>query len=94
MTPRWSWVDLRLVPAAAAIWGTTLLAPSGATVTLAGAVLAACLLAVLVRRAHGPATAVLLIVLAGWRSPRRRRRSGEPPVTARPFGPPQRESGP
>ena len=62
---RWSWVDLRLVPAAAAIWCTTLLAPIAGPSSLGWTGVAACVLAALVRRRRGPATAVLLVVLAG-----------------------------
>lgn len=62
---RWGWVDLRLVPAAAAIWGTTLLAPVVAPSSLCWAGVAACLLAVLVGRRRRASTAVLLVFLAG-----------------------------
>ena len=37
---RWTWVDLRLVPAAAAVWTTTLLAPLAAPSVLGWACLA------------------------------------------------------
>ena len=38
---RWAWVDLRLAPAAATVWGVTLLAPLLPVPVLAGAVAAA-----------------------------------------------------
>jgi competence protein ComEC len=62
---RWSWVDLRLAPAAATVWGATLLAPLLPVPVLAGAVPAAVLTAVWVsRRSRSPAAVVLLGVLA------------------------------
>jgi competence protein ComEC len=62
---RWSWVDLRLVPVAAAVWLTTVLAPVTSSAVLGGLALAACVLAACVGRRRGPAAAVLLTVLAG-----------------------------
>lgn len=62
---RWSWVDLRLVPVAAAVWLTTLLAPMAAPSVLGWGALTACVLAVLVGRRRMRATALLLTVLAG-----------------------------
>ena len=51
---RWSWVDLRLVPAAATVWALTLVAPSlSAPVLGAGAVGCAGAAAVLLRRGAG-----------------------------------------
>jgi len=62
---RWSWVDLRLAPAAATVWGATLLAPLLPVPVLAGAVPAAVAAAVWVsRRRRSPAAVVLLGVLA------------------------------
>ncbi len=62
---RWSWVDLRLAPAAATVWGTTLLAPLLPVPVLAGAVVAAVVTAIRVsRRSRSPAAVVLLAVLA------------------------------
>jgi competence protein ComEC len=58
-------VDLRLVPTTAAVWGTTVVAPLAAPAMLAWAGVAACALALLVRRGRNPAVAVLLAVLAG-----------------------------
>ena len=65
---RWSWVDLRLVPAAATVWSTTLLAPLLPVPVLAGAVPTAVVAAVWVsRRSRSPTAVVLLGVLAaGW----------------------------
>ena len=62
---RWSWVDLRLVPVAAAVWLTTLLAPLAAPFLLGSVALAVCVLAVLAGRHRRPATALILTVLAG-----------------------------
>ncbi|MGY1803855.1 ComEC/Rec2 family competence protein [Blastococcus sp. SYSU D00922] len=62
---RWRWLDLRLVPVAAAIWVTTLAAPLVAPSTLAWTCVAACLLAALVGRSRGTAAGVLLALLAG-----------------------------
>nr|WP_091379248.1 ComEC/Rec2 family competence protein [Geodermatophilus sp. DSM 45219] len=62
---RWSWVDLRLAPAAATVWATTLLAPLLPVPLLAGAVPAAAVTAVWVsRRSRSPAAVVLVGVLA------------------------------
>ena len=62
---RWAWVDLRLAPAAATVWGTTLLAPLLPVPVLAGAVPAAVVVAFWVsRRGRSPAAVVLLGVLA------------------------------
>jgi site-specific DNA recombinase len=62
---RWSWVDLRLVPVAASVWLTTLLAPLAAPFLLGSLALAVCVLAVLAGRHRRPATALILTVLAG-----------------------------
>lgn len=62
---RWSWVDLRLVLAAAAVWGTTLLAPLTVPSRLAWTAVAASVLAALVGRRPQRATAAVLTVLAG-----------------------------
>jgi competence protein ComEC len=62
---RWSWVDLRLVPVAAAVWLTTVLAPVTSPALLGRLALAACVLAAVVGRRRGPMAAVLLTVLAG-----------------------------
>ncbi|MGY1681111.1 hypothetical protein [Geodermatophilus sp. SYSU D01176] len=62
---RWSWVDLRLAPVAAAVWGGTLLAPLLPVPVLAAVVPAAVLAAVAVsRRSRSPTAVVLLGVLA------------------------------
>jgi competence protein ComEC len=62
---RWTWVDLRLGPAAVASWGTALVAPRlPAAVLLTGAVVAAMLAAIVTRR-QGAAAMVLLGILAG-----------------------------
>lgn len=62
---RWTWVDLRLVPVAAAVWLTTLLAPLASPLLLGSVALAGCMLAVLVGRRRGAAAAVILVVLSG-----------------------------
>jgi competence protein ComEC len=62
---RWTWVDLRLVPLAAAMWLTTLLAPLGTPAVLGSAALTAGVLAVVLGRHRRRATALLLTVLAG-----------------------------
>ncbi len=62
---RWSWLDLRLAPAAATVWGATLLAPLVPVPVLAGAVPVAALTAVVVsHRSRSPVAVVLLGVLA------------------------------
>ena len=62
---RWSWVDLRLAPAAATVWGVLLLAPLLPVRVLAAVVPAAVVVAVGVsRRSRSPAAVVLLGVLA------------------------------
>ena len=62
---RWSWVDLRLAPVAATVWGVTLLAPLLPVPVLAGAVPATVVAAVWVsRRGRSPAAVVLSCVLA------------------------------
>ncbi|SNR52986.1 competence protein ComEC [Blastococcus mobilis] len=58
-------MDLRLAPLAAAVWLTTLLAPVTAPFLLGSAACAACVLAVALHRHRGPATALVLTVLAG-----------------------------
>ena len=62
---RWSWVDLRLAPAAATVWGVLLLAPLLPVRVLAAVVPAVVVVAVGVsRRSRSPAAVVLLGVLA------------------------------
>jgi len=62
---RWSWLDLRLVPAAATVWAGTLLAPLLPVPVLAAAVPAAVGTALLVaRRRRSAGSVVLLVVLA------------------------------
>jgi competence protein ComEC len=65
---RWTWVDLRLVPVAAAVWCTSLVGPSLAPLQLgAGAAVAtavAVAVARLTRRRGGAAAAVVLGILA------------------------------
>ena len=62
---RWSWVDLRLAPVAATVWGVTLLAPLLPVPLLAGAVPAVVVAAIWVsRRGRSPAAVVLSCVLA------------------------------
>ncbi|MDP9429720.1 MAG: hypothetical protein M3Q47_12960, partial [Actinomycetota bacterium] len=62
---RWSWVDLRLAPAAATVWGATLLSPLFPVPVLAGVAPIAVVAAVGVsRRSRSPAAVVLLGVLA------------------------------
>ena len=65
---RWSWLDLRLVPAAATVWACCLLAPFLAPLRLAacagGAAVLAILVAVATRRRPGAAAAVVLGILA------------------------------
>ncbi|HZB21404.1 MAG TPA: ComEC/Rec2 family competence protein, partial [Blastococcus sp.] len=63
--PRWRWLDLRLVPAAAGVWATTLAAPLGTPATLAWLCASACVTGVLLGRRRGPAAAVLLTLVAG-----------------------------
>ena len=62
---RWSWVDLRLVPVAAAVWLTTLLAPRVTPLVLGWFALALCVSALLLSRRPGPVAALILTVLAG-----------------------------
>ena len=62
---RWTWVDLRLVPAAAAVWTTTLLAPLAAPALLGWSSAAACLLAAVLGRRRSRTTALVLTLLAG-----------------------------
>jgi competence protein ComEC len=62
---RWSWVDLRLVPAAAAVWSTTLLAPLAAPSRLGWTAVTACLVAAFLGRRRSRIAAVVLTVLAG-----------------------------
>lgn len=64
---RWTWLDLRLVPPALAVWGTTLLLAGRAPVTAAGLAGGAAAAAVLVaRRGHGARwSATVATVLVG-----------------------------
>ncbi|TFV61897.1 ComEC/Rec2 family competence protein [Geodermatophilus sp. DF01-2] len=59
--PRWTWVDLRLAPATAAVWGGTLLAPLLPVPVLAVAVPLALAAAVWVSRRGRSAVAVVLL---------------------------------
>ena len=65
---RWSWVDLRLVPAAVTVWAGCLLAPYLAVSVLAacagGAVVLASVLAAVSRARRQAAAAVVLGILA------------------------------
>ncbi|SDY92994.1 competence protein ComEC [Geodermatophilus africanus] len=62
---RWSWLDLRLAPAAATVWTGTLAAPLLPVPLLAGVAAGAVLAAVAVsQRSRAPAAVVLLGVLA------------------------------
>jgi competence protein ComEC len=61
---RWTWLDLRLVPVAAAVWLTILLGSPASPSVLGTVALAACALAVVLCRRR-PAAALLLTVLAG-----------------------------
>ncbi|TFV67617.1 UNVERIFIED_ORG: ComEC/Rec2 family competence protein [Bacillus sp. AZ43] len=63
--PRWSWLDLRLAPAALTLWVTTICAPWVAPEGLAGAAGLACAGAVPLLRRRGPVAALALTVLAG-----------------------------
>ena len=65
---RWSWLDVRLVPAALTVWVLTLLTPLAAPAVLAGTSLAAALAALGVlagrRTRHGRRAAAVSLVLA------------------------------
>ena len=61
---RWRWLDLRLWPAAAAVWATTLVAPYLAAGALAATASGALLLAVTLRRSGRPGLPVAVGVLA------------------------------
>ena len=58
-------MDVRLVPAATAVWATTLLAPLVAPSVLGWSCLATCLLAGLLARRRSRTTALVLALLAG-----------------------------
>jgi competence protein ComEC len=62
---RWAWVDVRLVPAAAAVWATTLLAPLAAPSVLGWTGAAVCVVAAVLAVRRRPATALVLTLLAG-----------------------------
>jgi competence protein ComEC len=63
---RWVWVDLRLAPAAAAIWTVCALSPLASPGQLAGIATGSAGLALIVtRRRGGAAAAVALVLLAG-----------------------------
>ena len=62
--PRWRWLDLRLVPAAAGIWATTLGAPLARPALLGWICALGCVLGVLLGRRRGPVAAVLLTLVA------------------------------
>jgi competence protein ComEC len=62
---RWSWVDLRLVPVAATVWATALVAPRVPPPLLGGSAVAMVGAAVLVARGSTAGTSVLVAVLAG-----------------------------
>ena len=65
---RWTWIDLRLVPVAATVWGTCLVAPYLSPFRLGACAAAATVLAAgvarLTRGWHGAAAALILGVLA------------------------------
>ena len=64
-TSRWAWIDLRLVPAAAAIWAVSLVAPYLGVAPLGTGALVAAALAVVVGSVPRRGTGVALAVLAG-----------------------------
>jgi competence protein ComEC len=61
---RWSWVDLRLVPAAAGIWGGCLLVPLASPGLLLACAAGVAVLAAVLARRRGACVAVLLGILA------------------------------
>jgi competence protein ComEC len=62
---RWTWLDLRLVPLAATVWVTALVAPRVPVPLLGGAAVAAVAAAVFVARSSVAGAAILVAVLAG-----------------------------
>ncbi|RBY95337.1 ComEC/Rec2 family competence protein [Blastococcus sp. TF02-8] len=61
---RWSWLDLRLWPAATAVWGVSLLAPRLSAGALAAVACGAALLGAAMLRAHRPGARIASTALA------------------------------